>query len=115
MPIIKPPDGKNYPKNLVVFYDEKRPFEFYCHAFPYSPHIIDSSSYGPDGKLIADRDGIVSGENHRYKMLVDKDFTRTIVYNASSVSAYDDNIYHDCTVNKNETHRAALVVLCKFS
>ncbi|CAD5119135.1 DgyrCDS7775 [Dimorphilus gyrociliatus] len=110
-PVIKPPSGRNFPSNIAVFDDQTKPFRFYCHAYPSSPLVIHSSSFGPNGNLIADQNSIVPGQNHRYRMETDEYFTRIIEYNASSIAAYDDNIYHDCTVRHNETHRAVVVVL----
>ncbi|CAD5121539.1 DgyrCDS10039 [Dimorphilus gyrociliatus] len=113
-----PPLDRHIPSNLALYEDQDKPFQFFCHGWPAVPPIIDYSSYGPtddgnDKKLIADRDGIVPGESHRYQMEVDEYFSRVIIYNAS-VKSYEDNAYYECATGK-EAFRSAFVVLSDFN
>lgn len=99
-----------------MYSNQDKYFNFTCHAWPDSPHIIDGSAYDIDlsnqSKLMADNTGIVPKEKYRYKMIEDEYYSRTIIY-TNSVSNYSDNKYHDCIVGENH-YRAAFSVLCKY-
>lgn len=111
-----PPEERFLPRNIALYENQTKNFQFFCHGWPAVPPVVDFSSYGPtpdgnDRKLIADIDNIVPNESHRYQMEVDQYFSRVITYN-DSVSAYEDNFYYECGTGQ-EAFRAVFVVLCK--
>lgn len=107
-----PPEEPFHPINIAVYEDRKN-FSISCGSYKgYSPNQI---AYGFDDNLnlllIADGNGVISGQESRYILIEDKS-KRKVVY-TQAANQYKDNIYHDCYIGPN-IYRGTFSVLCKL-
>ncbi|CAD5112491.1 DgyrCDS1707 [Dimorphilus gyrociliatus] len=107
-----PPSEPFYPINIAV-YEDRRNFSFSCGSYKgFSPNRI---AYGIDDDLnlllIADGNGLVSGQENKY-ILVEEDSKRKVIYTLQA-NQYKDNIYHDCYIGPN-IYRGTFSVLSDF-